>query len=301
MPTVTALVHTKNSAKTLEKCLRSVQWCDEVFVIDMNRSDDTVEIAKKMKATIFVESDKKFADPVRNIYLQKVKTDWTFILDSDEEAPLSLSQYLRECMNRNDVNGFRIPRSNIIFGKQLRHSGFWPDYIIRFFRTGTCTYPPYVHAQPEVLGVVEDIPARDEFALLHHHYDSVEQYMMRVNVYTSLEVEARKGKIKAFEPHFFQAFFGEFFRRFYMQKGYADGMHGFVVSLLQSVYMLVVELKTWEALGKVESPVRYDSVGEDIERACQQRIYWVANEKLSQGGSFISNVWYRCIRKIYSS
>src|SRR5258708_29144379 len=133
MATITAVVHTRNSEQTLGKCLRSVAWCDEIFVIDMDSSDGTIEIAKKHGAKIFsLRATHAYADPIRNEYLQKVKTDWTIIVDSDEEVPPTLAEKLKELMLVAGVNGYSIPRKNIIFDKWIEHTGYWPDYIVRF-------------------------------------------------------------------------------------------------------------------------------------------------------------------------
>lgn len=279
MPTITAIVHTKNSARTLESCLASLTWCDEIFVVDMQSTDETLAIAKRYHATIFHEKQIKFADPIRATYIGKVKTDWTLIIDSDEEVPKTLAKKLRELAMTQGVNGFRIPRANIIFGRWIEHTGFWPDYIVRFFRTGSCTYPPYVHAQPIIEGVTETIEAKADYALIHHHYDSIEQYLLRLNVYTSLEVEKTQQNSKLQATDILKSFFDEFFRRFFQQKGYKDGTHGFVISLLQAIYMMVVMMKRWEQK-KEQLSFSLDDVETTISDACSDTTYWVATEKL---------------------
>ncbi len=277
MPTITALVHTKNSAKTLDLCLSSLRFCDEVFVIDMESSDETLAIAKKHK-----EKQIQFADPIRNHYIKKVKTDWTLIVDSDEEVPETLAKKFQELMTISGVNGYKVPRANIIFGKWMEHSGFWPDYIVRFFRTGTCSYPSYVHSQPVIEGVTAEIEALQEFALIHHHYDSVEQYLLRLNVYTTLETQKIEAQgITPSDESFLQTFFAEFHRRFFAQEGYKDGKHGLVVSLLQAIYMLVVQMKLWEK-AKHNTETSLDSIELSVNDACRATSYWVANEKVKK-------------------
>lgn len=300
MSTVTAIVHTKNSAQTLELCLKSLVWCDEVFVVDMQSTDDTVRIAKKYKATLFEEKPIKFADPIRNTYIHKVKTEWTLIVDSDEEVPATLAKHLRELSLSQGINGYKVPRANIIFGKWMQHTGFWPDYIVRFFRTGTCTYPPYVHGQPIIEGVTAEIDARQEYALIHHHYESVEQYLMRLNVYTSLEIEkAEVTNYKLTATSFIESFFSEFYRRFYQQEGYKDGSHGLVVSLLQAMYMMVVQMKRWEQ-ARQELPISLEAIESSVNDACRSTTYWVANEQIKQKKSPIQKIGLKIRRKLNS-
>jgi (heptosyl)LPS beta-1,4-glucosyltransferase len=295
MSTITAVVHTKNSQDTLDMCLKSLAWCDEIFVIDMESSDDTLAIAKKHKTTIFHEKQIKFADPIRNKYLEKVKTEWTFIIDSDEEVPATLAERIHQSMMTQGVNGYKIPRANIIFGKWIEHTGFWPDYIVRLFRTGKCVYPAYVHGQPIIEGVTQALEARQEYALIHHHYDSVEQYLMRLNVYTTLEVE--KTDLQA--TGFLNAFFDEFYRRFFASQGYKDGAHGLVISLLQAIYMMVVQMKLWEKT-KRAVPVSIDDVEATINDACSDAMYWSANEKINAEPNMMRKIGYKIKRKLHT-
>lgn len=300
MSTVTAIVHTKNSALTLDKCLASLDWCDQVFVVDMESSDETLAIAKKYKATIFHEKAIRFADPIRNTYMQKVKTEWTLIVDSDEEVPPTLSKKLQEVSLTTGINGYKIPRANIIFDKWIEHTGFWPDYIVRFFRTGACTYPPYVHAQPIIDGVTETIEAKHDYALVHHHYQSIEQYLMRLNVYTSLEVEKVSIQDSAITSgSFIKSFFDEFFRRFFEQKGYLDGGHGLVISLLQAVYMMVVQMKLWEK-SKKQMHFSMDDLERSVNTACSDTMYWVANEKVASEKNPVKKIGWKIRRKLNS-
>lgn len=299
MPTITAVVHTKNSAKTLESCLESLPWCDEVFVVDMESSDETIAIAKKYKTTIFHEKQIQFADPVRDKYLQKVKTDWTIIVDSDEEIPKTLAEKISELMMTAGIDGYNLPRKNIIFGKWIEHTGFWPDYILRLFRTGKGIYPPTVHSQPHVAGRVENVTAQADFAILHHHYDSIEQFLMRLNVYTSLEVEKRKGESSK-KYDFLKAFFDQFFTRFFAEKGYKDGVHGLTLSLLMGVYMMVVQMKLWERQ-KEEFSLTLDDVEHSINDGCAGTMYWVANEKIMVEKNILKRIVHTLRRRIHST
>ena len=301
MSTITAVVHTKNSAKTLDTCLRSLAWCDAIFVVDMQSTDKTVDIAMKYGAKVYaVKESFSFADPVRNEYLQKVKTDWTLIVDSDEEVPHTLSIKLKELMLGAGIDGYSLPRKNIIFGKWMVHTGYWPDYIIRFFRTGKATYPQEVHGQPVVQGRSEPIEAKEEFALIHHHYTSIFEFLNRLNVYTTLEVPKLLEIKKDYSPlDAFKEFFAEFHRRFFQMQGYKDGSHGFTLSLLSSAYQMVSYLKAWE-VKKNEIPFTLDDVESLVERGCDATSYWVANEELKQKTGPLKRIGLKISRKLHS-
>ncbi len=301
MNTITAVVHTKNSAKTLDLCLQSLAWCTETFVVDMQSTDETLTIAKKYKATTFtVKNEPAFVDPIRNEYLAKVKTDWTIIVDSDEEVSPDLAKKIQEVMMTSGVNGYAIPRLNIIFGKQIEHTGFWPDYIVRLFRTGKGTYPPRVHAQPMVDGKVVYLPAEKQAALIHHHYESIEQFVARMNTYTSAEVVKILEKEKTVQPlQALQAFFGQFFSRFFDQQGYKDGSYGFALSLLLGMYTGISYLKAWETQ-KSDQVISLGDVEDVVSDACSQTTYWVANESIKQTPNVITKSLLKIRRKLSS-
>jgi (heptosyl)LPS beta-1,4-glucosyltransferase len=301
MPTITAVVHTRNSASTLDLCLRSVAWCDEIFVVDMGSTDKTVDIAKKYGAKVFeVKTAHQYADPIRNDYLKKVKTDWTLIVDSDEEVPRTLAEKLKDLMNVDGINGYSLPRKNIVFDRWMQHTGYWPDYIVRFFRTGLASYPPQVHAQPIVDGRHEFLSPEEKFALVHHHYNTIFEFMNRLNVYTSLEVEKLTKHGKVFHPtEALREFFAELHRRFFQMEGYKDGSYGLVLSLLSGVYQMVSYLKAWE-VSKSESAIKLDDVEDEITSACDATSYWVANEDLVTEKRPLNKFFLKLKRKLHS-
>lgn len=301
MATITAIVHTKNSAAHLATCLASLTWCDDIWVVDMGSTDETLAIAKKYKASMFVvKSDLPYADPIRNQFLAKVKTDWTLIVDSDEEVPKSLAAKIKEVMMVAGINGYAIPRKNIIFGAFIQHTGFWPDYIIRLMRTGYGKYPPEVHGQPTVEGKMENLPAQEEYALVHHHYRTIEEYVSRLNVYTSLEVEKLVKTGDHYSPlSALQAFFNGFHTRFFAQEGYKDGSYGFTLSLLQAVYPMLAHLKAWEKTKKNEA-TQLEDVEAVIGDACSGTTYWVSNEELKKKPTPFNKVMLQIRRKLSS-
>lgn len=307
MATITAVIHTKNSQRTLEACLRSVRWCTEVFVIDMESTDETVQIATKHKAKVFhVKGAHRFADPVRDEYLKKVKTDWTLIVDSDEEVPDTLATKIQEVMALDAFDGYNLPRKNLIFGRWIEHTGFWPDYILRLFKTGKGSYPPYIHAQPKVEGTIHNLEAREEYALVHHHYESIEVFLLRLNVYTSLEAQKYHSLVQAkeIEPvskfDFIQSFFDQFFTRFFAQQGYKDGRYGLVLSLLMAVYSMVVQMKIWEGAKEKNADLELSDVELSVNQACTHTTYWVANEEITQEKNLLKKMQLKLKRKLSS-
>ena len=306
MATVTAVIHTKNSEKTLDACLRSVAWCDAIFVVDMESTDSTTTIATRYGAKVYAvkvpasSGEGMIVEQVRQQFLEKVKTDWTLIVDSDEEVPVTLVAKLRELMMSSGTVAYNLARRNIIFGKKMEYTGYWPDYILRFFRTGQLIHPTEIHVQPIANGKVESLPASDEFALIHHHYQSISEFMDRLNKYTTFEAEKMaKTKSDASPLDALQAFFAQFHTRFFAQQGYKDGSTGFTISLLLAVYSLVATLKVWEKT-KNETSINLGNVEATVTDACEATSYWVANEELNSPKNPVQKIGLKIRRKLHS-
>src|SRR3972149_2447063 len=102
----------------------------------------------------------------------------------NEEKNNGLARYLRLEIQLPKADFYRIPRKNIIFGKWMKHTGWWPDYQIRFFKKGKVTWSDEIHSVPQSSGKQITLEG-EEFALIHHHYTSIDQFLTRMQTYTS--------------------------------------------------------------------------------------------------------------------
>ncbi|MEK7188473.1 MAG: glycosyltransferase family 2 protein, partial [Patescibacteria group bacterium] len=144
MTKISVVINTLNEAKNLPRAIASIKnFADEIVVVDMRSDDKTVGVAKKLGAKVYLHERTSYVEPARNFAISKVmsqsdsqRSQWVLILDADEEVPDTLAQKLKESMEKNKGDYFRIPRKNIIFGKWMQHSRWWPDFNIRFFKKG---------------------------------------------------------------------------------------------------------------------------------------------------------------------
>lgn len=294
MATVTALVHTKNSEQTLEHCLKSLKFADQLLVVDMESSDDSRAIAKKHGATVLSHKDVGYVEPARQFGLSHVTSDWTLIVDADEEVPESLAKKLRELMSDPQaVDAYFLPRKNIVFNKWIEHTGWWPDYQFRFFKSGTVTWPNEIHAQPKISGKILELPPDAEFALVHHNYQTIEQFLDRMNRYTSIEVEKGQNSSQStsHNPNRIPSeFSNEFARRFFADEGFLDGGHGLALSYLQSMYQVIVELKHWQKGGFPENQHSAELV-DKVRKSLQDLQYWTTSYNIQRTTGIQKLVW----------
>ena len=187
---ISVVVNTINEGKDITRALRSVTWVDEIVVCDMGSTDGTVKIAKNLGARIIIHPFVNYVEPARNFAISKALGEWILILDPDEEIPNSLAEKLREMVDQPKSWDFvEIPRKNIIFGRWMKGSGWWPDYNIRFFKKGSVKWGDKIHRPPETFGRGLQLPSEEGYAIVHHHYGSVSQFLERMDRYTNIQAK----------------------------------------------------------------------------------------------------------------
>ena len=115
---ISVVVNTWNEEKNMGRCLESVkEFAEEIVVCDMESTDKTVEIAKKLGAKVYSHKLTYYVEPARNFAVSKATGSWILVLDADEELSGSLTRKLKVVAKEDKVDYVEIPRKNIIFGK----------------------------------------------------------------------------------------------------------------------------------------------------------------------------------------
>jgi (heptosyl)LPS beta-1,4-glucosyltransferase len=246
---ISVVINTLNEADSLPRAIASVKvLASEIVVTDMESEDGTAEVAKSLGAKVFTHKRVSFVELARNFGISRVTGDWVLIMDPDEELTPRLLKELKSIVDKDGADYVRIPRKNIVFGRWLKHSRWWPDYNIRLFKKGAVSWNEVIHAVPMTVGKGIEVEAEEDLAIIHHHYDSVEQYLERMNRYTSQQVKMKLAENYKFS---WKDLIGkpvdEFLSRYFFGEGYKDGVHGLAVSLLQGFSELVLYLKLWQA------------------------------------------------------
>jgi len=274
MAKISVALITYNEEENIKDCLKSVQWADEIVVVDGSSKDKTREIAKAMGARVIKTTNKPFFDTNKNIAIRACRSDWILSLDADEEIPLHLAKILQDlAQDPKDVTYFRLPRKNIIFGKWIKHCRWWPDYNIRFFKKDCVRWAEKIHSVPLTRGAGSDLEAKEANAIIHHHYQSIFQYLERMNRYTGSQAEELiKTGYKFHWQDMLRKPTGEFLSRFFVGEAYKDGLRGLVLALLQAFSEMVKYIKVWEKEKFVEQDIStYHQV---LEENINDYLHW---------------------------
>lgn len=272
---ISAVVHTYNEEKNIERCLSSLSWVDEIVLIDMGSTDRTRQKATNYKVKLYPHPYTGFVELARNFGIGKASGSWILIVDADEEVPRNLGNYLTKLAKGDSGDYFRIPRKNIIFGKWIRHSGWWPDYQIRFFKKGAVGWTDKIHGVPLTKGIGVDIKPEEEFSIIHYNYQTIEQFVFRLNRYTSIsakEIFLSNTRFKL--EDLFSAPAREFINRFFLAEGYRDGLHGLALSFLQAISEVIVYLKLWELENFKEKSVSKGEIEMLVDKHYREYKYW---------------------------
>lgn len=299
---ISVVINTKNAAETLEHCLQSVSELNpEIVVVDMHSSDETITIAKKYKAAVFSYKDIGYADPARNFALSKASSDWILVLDADEYVTSDLVTHIKSFISRDEADIYAFPRKNIIFDTWIEHSGWWPDYQIRLFKKGTVSWEVGVHKRPVTLGRLEHLPAKEEYAIHHNNYLSIEAYIERLQRYTTLTAQEDSSEADDFNKtsialKVIRTFRAEFFGRLFANKGLKDKSHGVILALLQSFYQLSTLLKIWQKHGFKDTKYHEKEILKELSLFTRELQYWVADWRVHNSSGF-ERLYWRIRRK----
>lgn len=276
MTKISVVINTLNEEANIKRAMASVAWADEILVCDMYSEDKTVEIAKKLGAKVVYHKKADYVEPARNFAISKASGDWILVLDADEEITDILARRLKEITQKmKQVMVVWIPRKNIIFNKWMKASMWWPDHQVRFFKAGKVRWQNKIHSKPQFTGESLTLEPEEKWAIIHHNYNSLSQYIERMNRYTTIEAqELVKGGYKFAWEDLVQKPLSEFLSRFFASSGHKDGLHGLALSLLQAASFLAVYLKVWERESFKQQELKSEELEQVKAKAGEELNYW---------------------------
>jgi (heptosyl)LPS beta-1,4-glucosyltransferase len=251
MTQISAIVLTKDEAKHIGECLDTLVWADERIVVDSFSTDLTVSIAHQRGAIVHQRTFINYADQ-RNAALRLTSCDWVFFVDADERVTPELANEIKLRIDKNENDGtsnsqpvgFWIPRKNIIFGRWIRHTGWYPDYQLRLMRRDRACYD--MDREVHELVLLEGPAAHLKHVLVHFNYDTLSQFRYKQQMYVRYDSKILfKQGVRARPHQFVLQPLREFYRRYIMLQGYKDGAHGLFLSLLMTYYEWTKYLALW--------------------------------------------------------
>lgn len=249
---ISACVITFNEERKIERCLKSLTWCDEIVILDSFSTDRTLEICRRYTDRIFQHEWMGYVGQ-RNLVREMAQYSWVIFLDADEEvSPALRDEILRELTSgASRYIGYEFPRLVYYIGRWIRHGEWYPDVKLRLFKKEYGrTEGQEPHDKVAVAGPVKRLRS----PIWHYTYDSIKDHMDTINRFSTITaqqqfVAARRLRWSdlLLRPGF------RFLRGYIARRGFLDGAHGLVIAVLNSYGVFVKYAKLWE-LRRRQSP-----------------------------------------------
>lgn len=244
MEKLSVIIPVYNEEDNIEEVLASVDFADEIIVVDSYSTDRTLELAEKKAPTIL---KRKFDYPAsqKNWAIPQASHEWILLVDADERVTPQLQLEIIDVLQNppDDLVGFWIYRRNHFMGKRVRYSGWQNDKVIRLFKKSYCRYEDkMVHEEIIAEGKLGYLKNR----LYHNTYRSLDNYLAKLNQYAYWQArDYDKHTYKLNGYHLFIKPAWRFFKHYIIQQGFRDGMVGFIISSLQSYAIFMRYIKLW--------------------------------------------------------
>jgi glycosyltransferase involved in cell wall biosynthesis len=243
MPKLSATVITHNEENNIRRCLSSVDWADEIVVVDSGSTDDTKKIASELTQKIFDIKWEGFGK-AKDFARDKASHQWILSLDADEMITEDLRKEIQKAIESEEAfDGYYIPRKSNFLGKWIRHGGWYPDHVLRLFKKDKAKFKhSVVHEKVEVKGKTGYLRNH----LLHYTDPNLDHYLGKLNKYTSLSAEEllRKGKRATFMDIVLRPLMG-FFKMYFAKRGFLDGLHGLILAVSSAFHVFSKYVKLW--------------------------------------------------------
>jgi glycosyltransferase involved in cell wall biosynthesis len=266
-PKITAMIFTLNEAVHLPSCLRSLQWCDDVIVVDSFSSDETGTIARRGGARLFQHTFTGFGDQ-RNWALDNcaARHQWVLILDADERVPAELAdEMMRHVASAGpEVGAFRLRRRFFMWGRWLRYSSLYPTWVVRLVHKDRIRYVNRGHAETQD---VQGLTVSLQNDLIDENLKGIDEWFERQNRYSSKDAahelamernrvdwqglltsdaSRRRASLKQIAARLPARPLAYFLYSYFWRRGFLDGMDGLQFCLMKALYQRTVALKKYD-------------------------------------------------------
>ncbi len=253
MPKISATIITFNEAENIRAAIKSVDWADEILVVDSESTDQTAEIARNAGARVIIQKWLGFGGQ-KQFAANQAAHDWIFSLDADERVSDELKQFVLKLKNQpleSLADGYRISRRSRYMNRWIRGGGWYPDWQLRFYnRTRGAWKNVLVHES-----VTFDAAAKIEkikLDILHYSVPNAAYHNRLIaERYAPLAAKQmfERGK-KTTQYKIAAAGAAAFFQSYFLKSGWRDGLAGFCIARFAAHHAFLKHILLWEMQNK---------------------------------------------------
>lgn len=251
---ISAVIIAFNEERHIADAIRSVDWTDEVIVVDSESTDSTREIAASLGARVIVNPWPGFSEQ-KQFATDQASNDWILSLDADERVSDELRKEIAQIREGNDIaDGYRIPRLSYYMGRPIRHGGWYPDLQLRLFdRKKGRWNGAVIHESVKMRDDADVRRLRSD--IVHHTVESATHHQkMIAERYAPLGAQKMLAEGRQTSPlkTVFSAWFA-FIRSYFLKLGFLDGFAGFCIAYFAahntfSKHLLLMDMQKDEKL-----------------------------------------------------
>jgi len=241
---ISAAIITYNEEKNIKRCIDSLDFCDEIVVVDSLSNDDTCKIAKELGAIVI---DQKFLGHIaqKQLAVDNCTHEWILSLDADEEVSKELREELLKLLRLPfEYDAYIMPRVSFHLGRWIRHGGWYPDAKIRVFNKTKAHWGGY---NPHDKVIVNGTVGKLKGDLKHYVFKNLRHNIDTNNSYSSIMADDlhKNGKKFSYLKLFLKPI-GKFLETYIYKRGFLDGMPGFIIAVGAAYSMFLKFSKHWE-------------------------------------------------------
>lgn len=240
---ISAVILTKNEEENIIGCLKGLDFCDEILIIDDNSTDQTLRIIEGLndgRIKIFLRNLNNDFSAQRNFGMEKTKNDYVLFIDADEVVPAKLREEI--FLQGSEFDGYFIKRCDFMWEKKLEHGEVGNIYLLRLGNKNKGRWEGKVHEIWNISGKTKKLQTE-----IHHYpHQNVSEFLSEINRYTS--IRAQELYNKGVKSNFFTIVFytkGKFLLNYLVKQGFRDGIHGLLFALFMSFHSFLVRGKLW--------------------------------------------------------
>src|SRR5690554_461056 len=228
--TLSVIIITKDEAGHIADCIDSVNFADEIIVVDSGSQDGTREIAAARGARVSLAADWPGFGRQKNRALDLATCEWVLSIDADERVTPELAREIQQVIAAPSADAYKIARLSNYGGRWIRHSGWWPDHVLRLFKRGTARFSDVaVHESVQTSARVATLNAH----FLHYPYADLETHIAKINHYSSeaaamMHARGKRTSVLGAVGHAVWTFV----RIYIVRRGFLDGKEGFILAAM---------------------------------------------------------------------
>lgn len=228
---LTAIVTSFNEERHIVDCLSSLQFADEVLLVDSFSTDATLALAQPLVSRVMCHM---YASPAaqKNWAIPQASHEWVLILDSDERVTDELRSEIQATLANPRHDGYWIRRRNFFWGREIKYGAWRSDKVLRLFKRDVGRYEDrQVHEEIRLL----TSPGWLKTRLLHYSYASLDDFYRKASRYGHWgAMDAIKRGVRPSAWRIFAHSLGHFLKSYLLAAGFLDGPRGLVIAFMEA-------------------------------------------------------------------